>query len=1559
MTQITYNGATYFIPSSGDQSWGDSLSAYLIALSTGSLSHSGGIFQLTGDLNWGSTNGLVAEYFSARNALSSSNIASKGSDLTNPNRLRLGVIPNADPAQAVYDNIAWRNNANTGDLILTPQPGMEGNLLYNGLPLLTSAIIPTKQSVTAATTANITLSGTQAIDSISIVVGNRVLVKNQTTQSQNGIYVAAAGTWSRAADMNVSAEFNDAQVAVLQGTANASTIWIQTTTSPTLGTDPIVWQQISGSGTYTADNTTLQLSGSQFSIKSGGVTDTQVSASAAIAGTKISPNFGSQNIVTTGVSTANNFQDIYNVKFYGATGDGTTDDTVSIQAALTAVPSAGGRVYLPTGTYLISATLTPKSNTYIYGDASGTTIKTGTTKVGSQVGFFQANNVSNISILNIKFDGGGSWTSTPFANPYGGGNSVGFTNADAGIKFTQSGGTTFSNFVIQNCEFTGLGYGVFFDGSNKLTNIHISNNYIHNMGQAGVAGYNINQFIISNNIISGIYGNLTTAGDTTVTDSQFADGIYIASSLDGVVSSNFINDFIRCGTIVEPNGGTVSKRLNISSNTITHGHDSKGGQALAGIYISDGTNSSPIEVSSNTIDDMNGGWGIISQNTNISSCAIKNCTIAGIQAVTATDISNVEIISCAIGIDAELYSAGDYLTIKNSTITNSTSSGIQLFESHGNFDITGNTFIDNSTIGIKVVRYYNDQKILIKSNTFISSAAQSASAGQLYGIYVVAGGDFNFTTEYIQDNIFLFTGSFSASYPNNMQIVPTSFAYDNTSTITVYEITNTYGNFNSKLPYSGTQHSGYATGFPRFLGYASSAPVSGSFATGDYFINLSLASGQPFMFICVSGGSPGTWESWGGSQITLAAVGSSPNANAASYSASGVLNLQPANASFPGVVTTGTQTFAGSKTFSSAPSFSSIINSGTLTLPTSSDTIVGRATTDTLTNKTIAAGSNTISGLTNSNLSGSAAITNANLASMANNSVKGNTSGVSATPSDLSLGTTTESTSSVLTLSGWSNSTIGSPTIQVKQASTSQSGYLSSTDWNTFNGKASAGSYITALTGDGTASGPGSVALTLATVNTNTGSFGSSTAIPTFTVNGKGLITAASTVAVIAPAGTLSGTTLNSTVVSSSLTSVGTLATLTVTATITGSVSGNAATATALQTGRTINGTTFDGTSNITVTAAAGTLTGTTLNSTVVSSSLTSVGTLTNLTVTNPISGSVTGNAATVTTNANLTGVVTSVGNATSIASSAITDAMLAVSYLKADGSRALTGNWAAGAFSATHNSVIVGSAANTISALRTIISDTSLTFQTNNGTTAGSISTAQAWTINGRLGIFGAPNANFMLDIGNGASGFTGTTQVGALSEIVGTSSATSNVRGFQSSVGTAASTTTSVVQNFYATGIAKGASGTITNTINYMFDDQTVGTNNAAIADNTSSSGNWFINYSGSRMSTMGAALALTGYQTASPSSAGTVTMSARVPGLLLTPATTLAVLTIQLPSSPVDGQSLWIASSQQLTAVTWQDAGGTAANVIGGQATIGGTNRGQGFVYSSGTSKWYAIS
>ena len=145
--------------------------------------------------------------------------------------------------------------------------------------------------------------------------------------------------------------------------------------------------------------------------------------------------------------------------------------------------------------------------------------------------------------------------------------------------------------------------------------------------------------------------------------------------------------------------------------------------------------------------------------------------------------------------------------------------------------------------------------------------------------------------------------------------------------------------------------------------------------------------------------------------------------------------------------------------------------------------------------------------------------------------------------------------------------------------------------------------------------------------------------------DGSGDITITST----ADAGTLTGTTLKSTVTGSSLTSVGTLANLTVTNPIVGSITGNAGTATKLATERNINGEPFDGTRNITVRADAETLTGNRLNPTIRFSNLNSVGTLTDLTVTNPIVGSITGNAATATsaTTATTAGNITATSNST------------------------------------------------------------------------------------------------------------------------------------------------------------------------------------------------------------------------------------------------------------------------------------------------------------------------
>jgi len=129
-----------------------------------------------------------------------------------------------------------------------------------------------KASCVAATTANITLSGTQTIDGVALIASDRCLVKDQTLSQNNGIYLVAAGAWTRATDMDSWTEVPGAFTFIEQGTLYADTGWVCTSNAGgTLGTTPITWVQFAGVGSYTA-GTGLTLTGTQFSITNTAVT---------------------------------------------------------------------------------------------------------------------------------------------------------------------------------------------------------------------------------------------------------------------------------------------------------------------------------------------------------------------------------------------------------------------------------------------------------------------------------------------------------------------------------------------------------------------------------------------------------------------------------------------------------------------------------------------------------------------------------------------------------------------------------------------------------------------------------------------------------------------------------------------------------------------------------------------------------------------------------------------------------------------------------------------------------------------------------------------------------------------------------------------------------------------------------------------------------------------------------------------------------------------------------------------------------------------------------------
>ena len=151
-----------------------------------------------------------------------------------------------------------------------------------------------KDSVVAATTANITLSGTQTIDGVSVSANDRVLVKNQSTGSQNGLYLCKAGSWVRTDDLAAGADAAGMFTFVEQGTANGDKGFVCTTNkgSASVGSDSLAFSQFSSSGDITAGDG-LDKSGTELSL------DLKANSGLVITSSELSMNLSASGIAGT------------------------------------------------------------------------------------------------------------------------------------------------------------------------------------------------------------------------------------------------------------------------------------------------------------------------------------------------------------------------------------------------------------------------------------------------------------------------------------------------------------------------------------------------------------------------------------------------------------------------------------------------------------------------------------------------------------------------------------------------------------------------------------------------------------------------------------------------------------------------------------------------------------------------------------------------------------------------------------------------------------------------------------------------------------------------------------------------------------------------------------------------------------------------------------------------------------------------------------------------------------------------------------------------------------
>ena len=605
-------------------------------------------------------------------------------------------------------------NAGDGSLYLTSTDNLSPVFVHNvQTPVLAydacnkyyadqiAAGITWKDSVVLATTVangNITLSGTQTIDSVATTNGERVLIKNQTSAVNNGIYITASGAWSRSTDMAVGADAAGDAMYVESGLVNSSTSWV--CTSP------------EGSAIVGTNNLTFSLF-SSTSPAAGSSYEVQYNYNGLFAA---SPNFNyipgtGLSILDSGTSPA-----------LQVTGASTFGLIAHFNDSVDSTSTGSGSVVVMGGVGVGLSLTVGNTTTTNFLTASNAQVTSGATGTGSTSGAFTVNGDTGIL--------GTLYLDTPGSEGGPGGLIIGNTALDietnTGPINLQTGNGSAVN-IVGTLNSTGPTTGSFvvYGGAGIEKNLYVGGQLFAAGGivitsTADTTNPSTGAFVLDGGM--GIEKSLQVANTTTTN--------VLVASLANINNAAIVSENVTTSTI----GSLFATTAYVTGATITSENVTT---STIGSLFATGANITTGLITTSTIGSLFATTGLITTSTIGSMFVTGSSNLSGpVSVLNSTNSTGPStgalVVTGGAGIEKNLYVGGQLFAAGGIVIT---STADTTSPSTGAFVLDGGMGIEKSL----QVAFTTTTQLLSAGTAYITSG--SLATGATAGGALIVNGD--------------------------------------------------------------------------------------------------------------------------------------------------------------------------------------------------------------------------------------------------------------------------------------------------------------------------------------------------------------------------------------------------------------------------------------------------------------------------------------------------------------------------------------------------------------------------------------------------------------------------------------------------------------------------------------------------------------------------------------------------------------------------------------------------------------------------------------------------